>query len=348
MPKKAISVLVVACILFSFSFTGCKKADTSSDSDINNSSMDSHTISDTTVQPDDSSSEGGSSDDNSTGSSQQPVTSDSSSQSPTSSSKPTTKPKPPSLGGGDNDTQPTDEDIAGQLKVYTHNICSHGDEGSGSADRLPAISKAIGENSPNIVVLLECNTMWSKSIAKVCGYERVENTRTGLSEIQILYKADEFKLIENKVDDSARSAYHWAVLESKKTSKRFVVYGYHGTVQGGAYEAQQARTEEIKAMLALSAEKKLPTILTGDFNTTRESEEYGLTKALFENPALTAELRYDGPTHPGWGSYSRSIIDHLLYSKGDFVAKKFTVLDQDYEGLILSDHCAILATMEMK
>lgn len=346
MTKKAIPLIVVFCMLLSLVFAGCGDAGTSSDIDVgsdsttNNSSLEVSSE----VSSDILSSEVISSDVVS-------ATSSNSSQTNQTSSKPATKPKPSQNSSTVTETQTqtppaTTNSDAQQLKIYTHNVCSHGDEGSGSANRLPVLNKVVAENAPNIVVLVECNALWAKSVAKACGYERADNARTGLSEIQILYKADEFKLIENKVDNSTRGAYHWAILESKKTSKRFIVYGYHGTVQG--LDAQPARYTEVKAMLALVAEKNLPAILTGDFNTRRGSDEYNLTESLYENPAITAELKYDGLTHLGWKGTSGSTIDHTLYTKGSFIAKKFTVLDQEYEGTILSDHCALLSTLEMK
>ena len=353
MTKKAIPLMVVFCMLLSFVFTGCGDVKTSS-----------KTASGSNPTPDTSSSEissdvssgvssGVSSDVSSDVSSSEDISSNATSTTSSNQSQatqtptPGTKPKPNTGTGTDTQTPPTPTNSAAQqLKIYTHNVCSHGDEGSGSANRLPALNKVITENAPNIVVLVECNALWAKSVAKACGYERADNARTGLSEIQILYKADEFNLIENKVDDSTRGAYHWAILESKKTSKRFIVYGYHGTVKG--LDAQPARYTEVKAMMALVAEKNLPAVLTGDFNTRRGSDEYNLTESLCENPAITAELKYDGLTHLGWTGNAGSTIDHTLYTKGNFIAKKFTVLDQDYEGLILSDHCALLATLEMK
>ena len=348
MTKRAIPFMVVFCMLISLVFTGCGDTKTASETDTgSNLTSDTSSSSDASsdVSSDVSSSEDISSDTQSTPSSEQSQSSQ--------TSTPQTKPKPVESTGTDTQpTVPTTNSDAQEIKVYTHNVCSHGDQGSSGGlgsnpKRLPGICNSITENAPNVVVLVECNTLWSKSIAKTCGYERAENTRTGLSEIQILYKADEFELVENTVDNSTRSAYHWVILKSKKTSQQFMVYGYHGTTLSNT--AEQDRIKEVQNMLALAAEKNLPAVLKGDFNATRESEEYKLTEKLFANPALTAELKYDGPTHLGWNSSSRSTIDHLLYSKDKFTAKVFTVLDQnDSEGTILSDHCAILATLEMK
>lgn len=350
MTKRAIPFMVVFCMLISLVFTGCGDTKTASETDTgSNLTSDTSSSSDASsdVSSDVSSSEDISSDTQSTPSSEQSQSSQ--------TSTPQTKPKPVESTGTDTQpTVPTTNSDAQEIKVYTHNVCSHGDRSPGGGgeigqnpQRLPGICSVISENAPNVVVLTECNSLWAKSVAKKCGYEIAENQRTGLSEIQILYNAGEFNLIENSVDDSDRSAYHWVILESKKTSQRFIVYGYHGTILGS--NSEMARKNEINNAIALVQQKNLPTIFTGDFNTTRESEEYALTETLFANAALTAQSRYDGSTHLGWNSASSGIIiDHLLYSKNKFTAKTFTVLDQyDSNGVILSDHCALFAELEM-
>ena len=345
MTKRIIPFMTAFCILISFIFAGCGGTGTSSSSDVN-----SELTSDTFVSFDVSSDTA--SEDKASETSDQSDSQSPSSQTPASEPTQNTDSSP--------DTDPSSQSPSSdagsdrqQIRVYAHNVCSHGDPSPGDGgetgqnpQRLPGICSVIAENAPNIVVLTECNSLWAKSVAKKCGYEIAENKRTGLSEIQILYNAGEFNLIENSVDDSERSAYHWVIFESKKTSQRFIVYGYHGTVTGS--DSETARKNEINTAIALIQQKNLPAIFTGDFNTTRESEEYALTETLFANAALTAQSRYDGPTHPGWNSASRSIIDHLLYSKNKFAAKTFMVLDQyDSNGTILSDHCALFAELEM-
>lgn len=358
MTKRIIPFMTASCILISFIFTGCSRAGTSSTSDVNSEftsdtfvSLDvpSDTTSDTTSDNtlDTASADSGSE------TSAQGVSQSSSNQTPASEPVQSTDSTPNTDQSSQN--TPSDADSNRQkIRVYAHNVCSHGDRSPGGGgeigqnpQRLPGICSVISENAPNVVVLTECNSLWAKSVAKKCGYEIAENQRTGLSEIQILYNAGEFNLIENSVDDSDRSAYHWVILESKKTSQRFIVYGYHGTILGS--NSEMARKNEINNAIALVQQKNLPTIFTGDFNTTRESEEYALTETLFANAALTAQSRYDGSTHLGWNSASSGIIiDHLLYSKNKFTAKTFTVLDQyDSNGVILSDHCALFAELEM-
>ena len=345
MTKRIIPFMTAFCLLISFVFAGCGGTGTSSSSDVN-----SELTSDTFVSFDVSSDTA--SEDKASETSDQSDSQSPSSQTPASEPTQNTDSSPDTDPSSQNPSSDAGSDRQ-QIRVYAHNVCSHGDPSPGDGgetgqnpQRLPGICSVIAENAPNIVVLTECNSLWAKSVAKKCGYERAENTRTGLSEIQILYKADEFELVENTVDNSTRSAYHWVILKSKKTSQQFMVYGYHGTTLSNT--AEQDRIKEVQNMLALAAEKNLPAVLTGDFNATRESEEYKLTEQLFANPALTAELKYDGPTHLGWNSSSRSTIDHLLYSKDKFTAKVFTVLDQyDSNGTILSDHCALFAELEM-
>ena len=232
------------------------------------------------------------------------------------------------------------------LRVYSHNVCSHGDVSPGpggatgqSIDRLPRIWTVISENAPNVVVLTECNSAWAAEIAKRCGYKIAENTRTGPSEIQILYNADDFELIENKVDESERSAFHWVVLKSKATSQQLMVYGYHGSTDGSA------RNAEITTMSQTISNKKIPTVVAGDFNA-----DYSEFSSKLSDLTRIAEGRaFDKPTWLGWDSMGESTtIDHILYSTDRFDARYFFVLDQKFGDTVLSDHCALLAELEIK
>ena len=232
------------------------------------------------------------------------------------------------------------------LRVYSHNVCSHGDQPPGTggetglnSQRLPGICSVISENVPNVVVLTECNSVWAESIAQKCGYEIAENTRTGLSEIQILYNAGDFDLIENDVDDSERSAFHWAVLRSKATSEELMVYGYHGDAADS-----EVRDAEIAAMSQTISDKAFPTVVAGDFNA-----EYSEFSTKLSGLTRIAEGRaFDKATWLDWDSAGASAIDHILYSTDSFDARFFYVLDQKAGDTVLSDHCALLAELEIK
>lgn len=226
------------------------------------------------------------------------------------------------------------------LRVYSQNVCSHGDSGAaGTADRLHPLANRLAQRNPNIVVLTECSKKWAAYVAAAGSYEVAENKRTGLSEIQILYKADEFELVENTVDNSTRSAFHWVVLKSKKTGKKFMVYGYHGDSADSG-----VRTAEIAAMSQTISAKALPTVVAGDFNA-----EYSAFSATLSGLTRTAEgSAYDKYTHLGWDSADNKTIDHILYSTDSFDARSFYVLGQKVGNTILSDHCALLSELKLK
>ena len=226
------------------------------------------------------------------------------------------------------------------LRVYSQNVCSHGDRGAaGTADRLSPLANRLAQRNPNIVVLTECSKNWAAYVAAEGSYEVAANTRTEPSEIQILYKADEFELVENTVDNSTRSAFHWVVLKSKKTGKKFMVYGYHGDSTDA-----NTRATEIAAMNETVSAKALPTVVAGDFNA-----EYSAFSATLSGLTRTAEgSAYDKHTHLGWNSADDKTIDHILYSTDSFDARSFYVLGQKVGNTILSDHCALLAELEIK
>lgn len=245
--------------------------------------------------------------------------------------------------------RPTTGTVAGdtQLTVYIHNVCSHGDaESSGglgsNSGRLPAIKAQLKENDPDVVVLVECNMSWAKSIAASTGLQRAENQRTGQSEVQVFYKANKFNLLENSVENETRSAYHWVVLQVKTTGQKFLLYGFHGDLN------PDERLAETKAMAALGDSKGLPAIYLGDFNFDRNSGEYQAITVQNDEAALTAASRFDMPTCPGWTQGDQIYIDHIFYTKGKFIADTYMVLDQNVDGVVLSDHCALVAKLTLK
>ncbi len=245
--------------------------------------------------------------------------------------------------------RPTTTTVVGDtpLTVYIHNVCSHGDAGSSgglgsNSGRLPAIKAQLKENDPDVVVLAECNMSWAKSIAASTGLQRAENQRTGQSEVQVFYKADKFTLLENSVENETRSAYHWVVLQVKATGQKFLLYGFHGDLNPAE------RLAETQAMAALGDSKGLPAIYMGDFNFERDCDEYRVMTAQNDEAALTAASRFDMPTCPGWSQDGQSYIDHIFYTKGKFTANSYTVLDQNVDGVVLSDHCALVAKLTLK
>ena len=145
--------------------------------------------------------------------------------------------------------------------------------------------------------------------------------------------------MKNTVDNSKRSAFHWVVLKSKKTGKKFMVYGYHGDSTDA-----NTRATEIAAMNETVSAKALPTVVAGDFNA-----EYSAFSATLSGLTRTAEgSAYDKYTHLGWNSAGNKTIDHILYSTDSFDARSFYVLGQKVGNTILSDHCALLAELEIK
>lgn len=226
------------------------------------------------------------------------------------------------------------------LRVYSQNVCSHGDSGeAGTADRLTPLANRLAQRNPNIVVLTECSKTWAAYVAAEGSYEVAANTRSGASEIQILYKADEFELVENTVDNSTRSAFHWVVLKSKKTGKKFMVYGYHGDSTDA-----NTRAAEITSMNNTISAKSLPAVVAGDFNS-----EYSVFSSALSDFTRTAEgSAYDKATWLGWDSTGSTKIDHILYSTNSFDARSYYVLGQKVGDTVISDHCALLAELKLK
>ena len=95
--------------------------------------------------------------------------------------------------------------------------------------------------------------------------------------------------------------------------------------------------------------RKMPTILTGDFNACPDSREICV---ITENEVcglvdLTASL---GGTFHGFGKYSSeemSKIDYIFSNMNADPAESFAVIDESVDGLYISDHYIVCSFIEV-
>lgn len=229
------------------------------------------------------------------------------------------------------------------FKLYEHNICTHGDrppgcggEAGANPKRLPALAARIKDVNADIVVLCESNGDFASSVAENCGYQRIFNPKTGISELQILFRPSMFEAVKSEAHNipDVRSHYLWALLKSVETGRQLLVYAYHGSLD--------KRTEELREMSEISDRIGCPTIFVGDFNFSPEAIEYSAITAKYSDASVEAASSERGSTWRGWDTKGGGIIDYCFVTRGDFRVNSYRVTQQVSDGVILSDHCGIL------
>lgn len=137
----------------------------------------------------------------------------------------------------------------------------------------------------------------------------------------------------------------WGIFQPKDGGDRFLVLNTHLD-----HRSEKAREEGAKLIAARLRELAagMPVVVTGDFNTTRETTPL---RALTAPGALShareqAELR-PAATFNGFGTESDgSEIDHILISPGIEVTG-FEILVVKKGGVFVSDHWPIIARLRI-
>lgn len=181
----------------------------------------------------------------------------------------------------------------------------------------------------------------------------------------ILYRKDRFELLQNETfwlsdtpekvgsvgwDAALPRIVTWAKFRDRNTGKIFCFFNTHFDHKG-----EQARRESAK--LIASKVKKitgdLPAFITGDFNSTPDSEAYGVMDAdedIF-NTSEKAEKSY-GPdfTFNGWkinpDPEKHHVIDYIFF-KGNIKIYKHHVLDIQRGERFVSDHYPVIVKAKL-
>ena len=131
----------------------------------------------------------------------------------------------------------------------------------------------------------------------------------------------------------------WALMRDKATGKQFAMMNTHLDHRG-----EQAREQSI--ILIVNRIKEIvpegtPLFLTGDFNSTTDSEIYAPLKAVMEDAREVATQSDHRGTFNGWGKAS-SVIDHI-FVRGVEVDRFSVLCDKNYGAPYISDHYPVVA-----
>lgn len=139
----------------------------------------------------------------------------------------------------------------------------------------------------------------------------------------------------------------WAILKDKFNGKIFAVFNTHFDHMG-----QIARHESARLLLNKAKElaPSLPTIITGDFNGTPDSDPITyIVGAGWKDSRLVSPIVY-GPdwTFHDYGRLplsERPLIDYIFFNKG-FSVSKYRVIADKVEGRpYLSDHNPVMSEL---
>lgn len=141
----------------------------------------------------------------------------------------------------------------------------------------------------------------------------------------------------------------YALFENLQTKQRLYVFNTHFDHIG-----EQARTNSAHLILEKIASinpKKLPVVLTGDFNSEQDSKAYGLLSKAMMDSRKTSLLKPFGPigTFNAF-EFNKPVtkqIDYIFISKATQTLK-YATLSDSYDCKYPSDHLPILINILIK
>jgi len=175
----------------------------------------------------------------------------------------------------------------------------------------------------------------------------------------IFYKKERFSLIESNnfwlSETPGKPSFGWDAvcirictyvkLLDNKTQKQFIFYNTHLDHVG-----KTAMLEGAKLIRKIILDKKIPSLITGDFNVHEKSAPYNImTQTGLNDAKYTAKSSMSHGTIHGYNPSETvkndSPIDYLFYTDGDFDIETYKVLVNGKEGEYTSDHYPILITL---
>lgn len=180
----------------------------------------------------------------------------------------------------------------------------------------------------------------------------------------IFYRADRFELLEQDTfwlsetpedpgskswDAAIERIATWGLFRDRTTDRRFILLNTHFDHVGREARAESARL--IVDRLA-SIEPGLPRIVTGDFNTTEETDAYQVLTA--DESGLRDALRATEQPHYGptstWNGFSSIVPDRridFIFVGEDVTVRRHGILSDQLDGRFPSDHLPVLAEVTL-
>ncbi len=255
------------------------------------------------------------------------------------------------------------------LRVMSYNIlhpewCST-ESYVGTSDRSPLLATLINDYAPDVVGLQETSEGWHAAIntrlVKSGKYKfACKKTNTGKYNLTtFIYNTETVNLIEENIvfleNDSDIRLIAIALFERKSDGKRFVVTNTHPAPSKTQAAKYEYHFSILPGLMKTQMEKykDLPFIMTGDYNTYEQMENYekymkevGVKDAKYIAKTLVKDYctfsGYKQAPKPG----NEKCIDHIFVNSKTAVKQFDVVIDHNVE--LISDHIPIYADVILK
>lgn len=261
----------------------------------------------------------------------------------------------------DKDDEDNVVDESGTLKLMSFNVrYANGDKGTANAweNRRDDLYKMINTEKPLVIGTQECQINQKSDIAANCkeygaiGVGRNDGANSGETCSIFYHKAScsieewgSFWLSETPDAPGSKGwdannirIATWARIKVTATGKEFFFINTHLDHKGPT-----ARAEGMKLIMKKFAElnkKKLPQLLTADFNTSQDDAIFNECLKTMKNARLEAKDSDNRATYNGYVGGKTTMIDHIFLSGFDVV--KFKTIDQKWGNTqFISDHFPI-------
>ena len=173
----------------------------------------------------------------------------------------------------------------------------------------------------------------------------------------IFYDLNKFELLEEKTfwlseTPDVHASISWnsrwprictyVILKDKTSNKTLAFFNTHLD-----HKSDDARTNGVKLILSIIEKYNLPTIMMGDFNSTKQNMAYQIASQnlcdvnINNDESITFHLW----GHPEILESGKTNIDYV-FEKG-FAVKTYKVIDDIENAILISDHYAILTELEL-
>ena len=233
----------------------------------------------------------------------------------------------------------------------------------GEFDREEIVPQVVADYMPDSVGFQECEGTWYLTLKtylpdyKIIGVGRWTGIRQLGESTAIMYRKDKYKLVDWGTFWLSETPYipsigwdanyartcTWAILENKETGKQYAHFNTH--LDNGGSEARQKGLDMI---LSRIAELDMPVVLTGDFNFSKNSDNYTTLSTRLTDVSSVALTADSGGTAHGYaGGIGTAPIDFICINDKVDTVKTYKIIRDKYNDRFVSDHYPIYSDIVM-
>ncbi|SJN18417.1 endonuclease/exonuclease/phosphatase family protein [Sphingobacterium sp. JB170] len=252
------------------------------------------------------------------------------------------------------------------IKIMSFNICNDNagaPEGYSWFGRRDDVIKLLQKHQPDILCAQEDLVQQGDYMTQAMGWTRTGmgfNPPSGGAFNGVYFNEDRFTKIQSGMfwlsetpekyskgwDAQAVRTCNWVIMKDKHSREEIAIFNTHLDHLGN-----NARIQSAKLILEKIQEigQGRPTVLTGDFNSPRNSSPYQILAEAMGDSRLISETSPRGPipTIVSTGTGSLTSEADYIFLKGFNVSKYQAIDDKRENGLYFSDHIPIKATLTL-